>query len=263
MKKTLLYLCFVLLIVIVFFYSQTKSNEILPGPTLKVNPDTKKQQNDKALPASSTSTVVTTIETTTLTKKNVLPASLNRRFAIYACSIHASTFAYTFYTPLTAASWKRVGYDSIVVFVGDFKKPNVMTPRLNLTRVYLKQVGAHIVDVQCNESYSIKLSQLVRVFSGFLPDTIVQDDDNILSGDSDLIPLKPSEYLPSANTDGFIFNAFCCGSFQRRGRSYQMFPSSLFKFFFLSARQKRRQTCFVSISFSSINRIISVITLNV
>ncbi|CAF4311322.1 unnamed protein product, partial [Rotaria magnacalcarata] len=69
-----------------------------------------------------------------------------------------------------------------------------MTPRLNLSRNYLKHVGAHIIDVQCNESYSIKLSQLIRVFSGFLPDSIAQDDDNILTGDSDLIPLKASEY---------------------------------------------------------------------
>ena len=154
-----------------------------------------------------------------------LPPSENRRFAIFACSIHASTLAYSFYTPITTSSWHRVGYEAIVVFVGDFKKPNVLTARLNLSRNYLKRVGAHIVDVQCNESYSVKLSQLVRVFSGFLPDHIVQDDDNILTGDSDLMPLKESEYKPTAKTDGFLFNAFCCGSFQRRGRSYRMFPS--------------------------------------
>jgi hypothetical protein len=111
--------------------------------------------------------------------------------------------------------------------VGDFTKPNVLTARLNLSRNYLKHVGGHIIDVQCNESYSIKLSQLIRVFSGFLPDSIVQDEDNILTGDSDLMPLKASEYKPTPGTHGFIFNAFCCGSFQRRGKSYRMFPSKL------------------------------------
>jgi hypothetical protein len=157
----------------------------------------------------------------------ILPPSQNRRFAIFACSIHASTLAYTFYTPITAASWKRIGYEAIVVFVGDFLKPNVLTPRLNLSRNYLKHVGAHIVDVQCNESYSIKLSQLVRVFSGFLPSNLVQDEDIILTSDSDLMPLKQSEYQPTPGTDGFIFNAFCCGPFYRRGRNYTMFPSKL------------------------------------
>jgi hypothetical protein len=160
-------------------------------------------------------------------KKPLLPPHENRRFAIFACSIHAVVYAYTFYTPLTAASWQRVGYQAIVVFVGDFTKPNVLTGRLNLSRNYLKHVGAHVIDVQCNESYSIKLSQLVRVFSGFLPDNIVEDEDNILTGDSDLMPLRASEYKPTPGTDGFIFNAFCCGTFQRRGKNYQMFPSKL------------------------------------
>jgi hypothetical protein len=39
------------------------------------------------------------------------------------------------------------------------------------------------------------------------------------------MPLKPGEYLPTNGTDGFIFNAFCCGSFKRRGKVYKMFPS--------------------------------------
>jgi len=160
-------------------------------------------------------------------KRPLVAPSENRRFAIFACSIHANVLAYTFYTPLTAASWQRVGYEAIVVFVGDFTKPNVLTARLNLSRNYLKHIGAHVLDVQCNESYSIKLSQLLRVFSGFLPDNIVDDEDNILTADSDLMPLKASEYKPTPGTNGFIFNAFCCGTFQRRGRAYTMFPSKL------------------------------------
>ncbi|CAF4734095.1 unnamed protein product, partial [Rotaria socialis] len=124
-----------------------------------------------------------------------------------------------------AAGWKRVGYEAIVVFVGDFTLPNILTSRLNLSRSYLKHVGAYIIDIQCNESYAIKVSQLIRVFSGFLPDSIVHDDDDVLTGDSDLMPLRSSEYQSNDGTDGFIFNAFCCGSFQRRGRSYRMFPS--------------------------------------
>ena len=173
-------------------------------------------------------TVIPLINTTvvqTTPKRPVLPPSLNPRFTIFACSIHASLAAYTFYTPITAASWQRMNYTPIVVFVGDFKKPNVITPRLNLSRNYLKHLGARIFDLQCNESYSIKLSQLARVFSGFLPNHIVEDDDNILTGDSDLMPLKISEYQPSPGTDGYIFNAFCCGQFQRRGKAYTMFPS--------------------------------------
>jgi hypothetical protein len=159
--------------------------------------------------------------------KPLLPPSENRRFAVFACSIHESIRAYTFYTPITAASWQRIGYEAIVVFVGNFSKPDVLTARLNLSRNYLKHVGAHVVDLQCSEAHSVKLSQLVRVFSGFLPDSIVEDEDNILTGDSDLIPLKGTEYKPSPGTNGFIFNAHCCGTFGRRGKNYKMFPSEL------------------------------------
>ncbi|CAF4385803.1 unnamed protein product, partial [Adineta steineri] len=106
----------------------------------------------------------------------------------------------------TASSWNRVGYNAIVIFVGDFTLPNVLTARLKLSRAYLKHVGAHVLDVQCNASYAVKLSQLVRVFSGFLPNSIVHDDDYILTGDSDLMPLKINGYTLTNGTDGFIFN---------------------------------------------------------
>ena len=151
----------------------------------------------------------------------------NRRFAIFGCSIHSKVQAYTFYTPITASSWKRAGYEAIVVFVGDFTQKDVLTSRLNLSRNYLKHVGAHIIDVQCNASYATKVSQLVRVFAGFLPDSIVRDEEYVLTGDSDLMPLRAREYLPTNGTDGFVFNAFCCGSFRRRNKTYRMFPSKL------------------------------------
>lgn len=148
-----------------------------------------------------------------------------RRFAIFACSIHSSVEAYSFYTPITSLSWRRAGYETIVIFAGDFAMPNVLTARLNVSRAYLKTVGAHVIDVQCNASYAVKISQLVRLFAGFLPESLVADDDDILTGDSDLMPLRQSGYLPTNGTDGFIFNAYCCGLFTRRGRSYRMFPS--------------------------------------
>jgi len=113
--------------------------------------------------------------------------------------------------------------------------PNVLTARLNLSRNYLKHIGAHIVDIQCNQSYATKISQLVRVFSGFLPNSIIDDEDDLITGDSDLMPLRYNDYLPTPGTDGFIFNALCCGTFKRRNRSYRMFPSAcLFNFLFKS-----------------------------
>ncbi|CAF1020124.1 unnamed protein product [Adineta ricciae] len=220
MKTTFIFLCVVLCCVSYLLYSRTTLNWVFLHTFVS-----------NGLISISYSTNASLINSTNLpiaerpqVKKPILPPSENRRFAVFACSIHAPINAYTFYTPITAASWQRVGYEAIVMFVGDFKKPNVLTARLNLSRNYLKRVGAHIFDLQCDESHSIKVSQLARVFSGFLPDSIVQDEDNILTGDSDLMPLKASEYKPSPGKDGFVFNAFCCGSFQRRNRNYKMYP---------------------------------------
>ncbi|CAF3673230.1 unnamed protein product [Adineta steineri] len=195
MKKIFIILCILLCIITFILYSRT----ILNWTFLHQIITNKIQKSQYSLPE-------------------------NRRFAIFACSIHSYVKAYAFYAPLTAASWQRIGYQPIVIFVGDFKKLNVLTGRLNLSRNYLKHLGAHVLDFQCPESYSIKLSQLVRVFSGFLPIDIVQDEDYILTTDSDLWPLDASRYKPTPGTNGFIFNAFCCGTFKRRGRNYKMYP---------------------------------------
>jgi hypothetical protein len=215
MKFTFLLLCVVFLLVSITLYSNTTFNWKILHTFL----------------ANSFIIVTNPLRNSTFNSVSKQPlnqsiaSSSKRRFAIFACSIHASVQAYSFYTPITASSWSRVGYETIVFFVGDFTLPNALTPRMNLSRTYLKYVGAHVIDIQCNSSYSIKLSQLVRLFGGLIPDSIVRDDDDILTGDSDLMPLKASEYRVTNGTDGFVFNAFCCGSFKRRGRSYQMFPS--------------------------------------
>ncbi|CAF1484374.1 unnamed protein product, partial [Rotaria sordida] len=47
-----------------------------------------------------------------------------RKFAVFASSIHSKLRSYIFYTPITAAAWQRIGYQPIVIFVGDFTDNN-------------------------------------------------------------------------------------------------------------------------------------------
>ncbi|CAF1471008.1 unnamed protein product [Rotaria sordida] len=149
-----------------------------------------------------------------------------RKFAVFASSIHSELRSYIFYTPITAAAWQRIGYQPIVIFVGDFihNSEASLSSQLNLTRNLLKRLGVHIIDFQCNQSYSTKISQLVRIFTGFLPDKIVNDIDYIITTDSDIIPMRKNDYEIKNNTNGFIYNAFCCGTFKRREKTYQMYP---------------------------------------
>ena len=221
MKFTFLALCFLLCAISVALYSNTdmswKILHIMLGNDFIITS------------AGSTNFTFNHSDTMSQTAFTQVPSSSSsRQFAVFASSIHSKVLVYSFYMPITAASWKRVGYETIAIFVGDFTAPNVFSSRFNLTRAYLKHVGAHIVDIQCNSSYAVKVSQLARIFGGFMSDSIVRDDDYILTGDSDLMPLKASVYKPTKGTDGFIFNAFCCGTFKRRERSYRMFPSKCF-----------------------------------
>lgn len=149
----------------------------------------------------------------------------SRRFAIFAASIHSNKRSYIFYSPITAAAWQRIGYQVIFVFAGDFTE-NSNAFQLNLTRTMLGKLGVNVIDFQCDMSYSIKISQLVRMFAGFLPDSIADDRDYILTTDSDIIPILEKDYQLTKNTMGFIYNAFCCGFFKRREKSYPMYPMS-------------------------------------
>lgn len=152
----------------------------------------------------------------------------SRRFAVFSTSIHSKFRSYIFYTPITAAAWQRLGYEVIVIFVGDFthNSSQYFQAQLNLTEAFLERLNVHIIYFQCDKSYSIKISQLVRIFTGYLSDTIVDDWDYILTTDSDIIPIREDDYQLKENTTGFIYNAFCCGSFQRRNKSYRMYPMS-------------------------------------
>ncbi|CAF3454860.1 unnamed protein product [Rotaria sp. Silwood1] len=186
-----------------------------------------------------------------------------RKFAVFASSIHSELRSYIFYTPITAAAWQRIGYDVIVIFVGDFTTNNndrSLSKQLNITRTLLKRLDVHVIDFQCNSSYSIKISQLVRIFTGFLSDSIIKDTDYIITTDSDIIPMRKDDYILKNNRDGFIYNAFCCGTFTRRGKVYKMYPMShiylskqLWRNLFLESIQRKE---LLNSNLSSLNTIL-------
>ncbi|CAF1511064.1 unnamed protein product, partial [Rotaria sp. Silwood1] len=51
-----------------------------------------------------------------------------------------------FYAPITAAAWQRIGYEVIVIFVGDFTTNNndrSLSKQFNITRNLLKRLGVY------------------------------------------------------------------------------------------------------------------------
>ncbi|CAF3800772.1 unnamed protein product [Rotaria sordida] len=170
----------------------------------------------------------TTTEATT-TKEPILEERvepLSKQYAFVACSIHSSNEAYCFYTPIIVLAWRRLGYEVIVTLVGDFIKLNQTKPDdIQLVIKYIHEFGGKILEFQCPENYAMKISQTIRLFIGFLPLNFSNDDDYFIISDSDLIPLRRTQYmLEKGYPDGFIVNRDCCGFFFRRNRSYHMIP---------------------------------------
>lgn len=157
---------------------------------------------------------------------NIVRNRSGRRFAVFSCSIYSAESVYLFYAPITAAAWKRIGYDVVVILTGDFNLQHEERSRLNLTQQLLQNMGVSILYVQCNASYAVKISQLVRVFVGLLPKQLVHDNDDIITTDADLIPINRNQYQPTLNSDGFLINPYCCGLFKHREKVYRMFPMS-------------------------------------
>ncbi|CAF0842042.1 unnamed protein product [Adineta steineri] len=150
----------------------------------------------------------------------------SKQYAVFACSISAPVAAYCFYTPIITFAWRRLGYQAIVIFVGDFKALNGTQPdHIRLAAEWITRFDGIVHYFQCDEAYAIKISQTIRVFIGFLPLPFINDDDFLLTTDSDLLPLRREQYMLRTDyPDGFIVNRWCCGTFKMRNKTYHMFP---------------------------------------
>ena len=183
--------------------------------------------------AESSKKVLQISQPTSFTDLHVIESYTNnsnrtmpKQYAFASCSIHSSSEAYCFYTPLIALAWRRLGYEAIIILTGDFTKPNrTNSAVIQLSVEYVHKFGGKVLEFQCPENYSLKISQIIRVFIGFLPLNYINDDDYLIISDSDLVPIRLEQYLKAAGfPDGFIVNRFCCGEFTHRNRTYRMIP---------------------------------------
>ncbi|CAF3352995.1 unnamed protein product [Rotaria sp. Silwood1] len=165
-----------------------------------------------------------TITTEVIVEERVETTS--KQYAFVSCSIHSTIEAYCFYMPMVTLAWRRLGYEVIVILVGDFINLNNTKPDdIQLVIKYVHAFGGKTLEFQSPQDYAMKISQTIRLFIGFLPLNFVNDDDYFIITDSDLLPLHREQYmLEKGYPDGFIVNRYCCGFFFRRNRSYHMIP---------------------------------------
>lgn len=106
--------------------------------------------------------------------KNVSKNASNgkRHFAVFSCSTPTNFshrgFDYAFYLPLTVVAWKRVGFESIILIIGErheWENHPVLSYILktfdNLNRMSL---GATVSFVSAEERNRPMLSQTARIF---------------------------------------------------------------------------------------------------
>jgi hypothetical protein len=156
----------------------------------------------------------------------------HRRFAVFGCSTPGEYthrgFDYTFYLPLSVAAWRRIGFESIVLIIGD-KIEWKINPVLSYVIDFLdKFTNATILFIPAKVENRIMLSQTARIFVANLESFPGSLSDDIITTDSDLWPLRADHFN---QPKGFscpvmLVHSKCCGKFNFGGRSYTMIPMS-------------------------------------
>jgi hypothetical protein len=150
----------------------------------------------------------------------------SKRYALMSSTLDDN---YTFNIPVVVHAWRRINIEPIVLIIKDenqFKyKENSSSGQI---LEYLNRMNVQTLFIKVNQNFSIVISQVIRMFIGIFPDDIIQEDDFVMTTDSDLAPLKLAYYyvdMSRINTTITVWNAYCCGSFQHvDNKTYRMFP---------------------------------------
>jgi hypothetical protein len=164
------------------------------------------------------------IESTNITVPNMQPKF--RKYAILSVSLIPSSDFYFFHLPMLVKAWERIGYKTIVLVVASKFPPQ---DKLGAKTIeYLEKFNAKVINLETVNNYEVIISLVSRLFSSLIDDSIINDDDFVITSDTDLYPIDSNYYLDdeklSKNESIFLWNAFCCGNFNFKNRSYRMYP---------------------------------------
>ena len=148
------------------------------------------------------------------------------KYVVLSVSILPNTNFYYFQLPMLVKAWRKVGFKSIIILV---------TPELPIkdkealkTIEYLEKFKASIIYLRSIDKYEKILSLTSRLFVGYLNESIINDEDFIITSDSDLYPIEKNFYLNhyyrSDKSMIFVWNAYCCGEFKYRNELFTMYP---------------------------------------
>ena len=183
--------------------------------------------------------------------KNKSQSQSFRKYVAISTSIQVEKNFYMFYLPVTCQSWRRIGFEPIIIMVlseindsfvdlrtynyynesqQDSKKINAELTSLQLKVIeYLKRLQVKIFYMRAFKKYEAQIGMLARIFLGYISKEYIADDnDYIITSDTDLIPINHEYYEFSYKSDGEItvWNGFCCGIFEFKGEYYNEYAMS-------------------------------------
>jgi hypothetical protein len=156
----------------------------------------------------------------------IMSQPVSRKYAVISFSrFNERSFYYVIYLPLCALAWRRIGYEPILILIE--KEPLEHFSKItNKTMEYLNLFGVKIFVVNSPPDYENHISQLVRLYVGLLPASLVKENDFVLISDSDIIPVNRN-YFNFFNTLSIvILNAYSGSEFEYKGKQYYMYPMS-------------------------------------
>ena len=161
--------------------------------------------------------VLKNFEFKTIKLINKMQALSFYKYVAISTSLEFEKDFYMFYLPVTCQSWRRIGYEPIIIIViNDFNAPfldllpynyynesqiNNKQISANLTLLqlkvieYLNRLKVRIFYMRSFKDYESQIAMLARVFIGYISKKyIANDNDYIILSDTDLIPIKHSYY---------------------------------------------------------------------
>jgi hypothetical protein len=125
-----------------------------------------------------------------------------------------------FHLPMVTQSWRRLHFEPIIFVI----KPKNEKNKLALTVLkYLKLLNTTVIEVTTVENYEVIIGMVSRLFVGLLPDNLIQENDMILTSDTDLFPLNENYFSFDSSNSIKLWNIDCCDDFIYNNETYKMY----------------------------------------
>jgi hypothetical protein len=113
---------------------------------------------------------------------------------------------------MIAKAWERIGFKTIVIIVASKFPPEDKFGEKTIE--YLEKFNAKVINLEASANYEVIISLVARLFNSLIDNSIINDDNLVITSDTDLYPIDANYYLNdeklSKNESIFLWNAFCC-----------------------------------------------------